>query len=169
MSLRPGLLLTVLLTLAGCARDSEDALRARLSQWFYLEEGTHFRSKSRCTAAVYNVAAAYTRPALTVHTSANLAKEAFSTGGLAALQMMGFSPNDLTDALLLTGRGTFGKQALAAAAQAVPCFEGTRAEGQLRDALTRPGAVMAYDRESEGLMVLDPEAMRLFYVAGDVW
>ena len=169
MSARLLIPMTLVLVLAACARDSEGELRARLSNWFYLGETLYFHSKARCTAAVYRLDATMPRPSLTVHATTNRAKQAFSEKGLSAFQIAGHSPNDLTDALLLKGRGTFGKQALAAAAQAVPCFEGTRAEAQLRDALTRPGGILAYDRGSDGLMVLDPEARRVFYVAGDVW
>ena len=159
----------VLLMLGACARDSEDAVRARLAAWFYVDELKYFHSKTRCTAAVYEVAAVYPRPAMKVYSDVNMAKKAFTEVGLSAFQMARYSPNDLTDALLLSGRGTMGKQALAAAAQAVPCFKGTSAEAQLREALTRPGGTLAYDRGSDGLIVLDPDAMRLFYVAGDVW
>lgn len=169
MPLRVSLLVFVLLTVTACARDREEALRARLSAWFYLDSATYFQSKARCTAAVFALDAPIPRPAMTVHASVNMAKKAFGEAGLSAFRIPGYSPNDLTDALLLSGRGTFGKEALAAAAQAVPCFEGTRAEGQLREALTRKGATLAYDRGSDGMIVLDPETLRLFYVAGDVW
>ena len=161
--------MAIALILSACARDGEADLRARLSQWFYVGDTSYFHSKARCTAAVFMLETATTRPGMPVYASANLAKQAFTGKGLSAFQMPGYSPNDLTDALLLTDRGTFGKEALAAAAQAVPCFEGSRAEAQLREALTRPGAILAYDRGSDGMMVLDPVAERLFYVAGDVW
>ena len=157
------------LVLAGCARDEETALKSRLAAWFYVDDTLYFKSQARCTAAMFRVMSPRTRAILPVQDSVNAAKQAFTSDGLSAFQKPGYSPNDLTDALLLKGRGTMGKQALAAAAQAVPCFEGTKAEGYLREALTRPGGLMAYDRQSEGLMVLDPDMRRLFYVAGDVW
>ncbi len=169
MALRVSIFLTFLVALSGCSRDSEDALQARLSAWFFLDGQVYFHSKMRCTAAVYSLESHTPRPSFTVYSSANMAKTAFTEKGRSAFRIAGYSPNDLTDELLLSGRGTFGKQALAAAAQAVPCFKGTKAEAQLRDALTRPGATLAYDRGSEGMMVLDPDALLLFYVAGDVW
>ncbi len=155
--------------LAGCARDDEAALRDRLSGWFFLDARVYFKSKMRCTAAVYTIEEPGLRPALTVQNDPDRAKAALTRHGHAAIRMEGYSPHDLTDALLLSGAGAFGKEALGAAAQAVPCFEGTSAETQLLRALTRRGATMVYDRESEGLMILDPDAQRLFYVAGDVW
>lgn len=161
--------LALLAGLTACARNDEDGLRATLNQWFFLGDLEYFKSKTRCTAAVYRLRVVETRRSLPVQTSVADAKAAFSTTGLSAFQIEGFSPNDLTDALLLKGRGTMGKQVLAAAAQAVPCFEGTSAETKLRKALTRSGGVLAYDTGSEGAMVLDPVARLVFYVAGDVW
>lgn len=163
------LALACLAVLSGCARDREDAMRAKLNQWFFLGDLEYFKSQMRCTAAVYRLKVNETRRSLPIQDSVIAAKTAFISNGLAAFQIKGHSPNDLTDALLLSGRGTFGKQALGSAAQAVPCFKGKRADKLLRAALIRPGAILAYDRTSEGLMILDPEARLVFYVAGDVW
>lgn len=85
------------------------------------------------------------------------------------LQINGMSTAQLKDELLLAGQGSFGKQALAAGALAVSCFRGTEIGALLFEALNRPGAMLAYDMETSGLMVLDPDEKRLFYVAGDVW
>lgn len=162
-------LLALVVGVSACARNDEDGLRATLNQWFFLGDLQYFKSKTRCTAAIYRLRVIETRRSLPIQGTVNDAKAAFSERGLSAFQMPGFSPNDLTDALLLKGRGTMGKQVLGSAAQAVPCFEGTSAESKLRRALTRKGATLIYDRKSEGLMVLDPEARLVFYVAGDVW
>ena len=169
MGFRPIAAVLVAALTLGCSRDDETSLKAMLNGWFYVDETLFFASRTRCTAAVFRVATPTTRAGMPVYNTANEAKQAFNAVGLSAFQIPGYSPNDLTDELLLRGRGSMGKQALAAAAQAVPCFDGTKAEGQLRDALTRPGAMLAYDRGSEGLIVLDPATRRLFYVAGDVW
>ena len=155
--------------LTACARDDEAGLHDRLSTWFFIDETRFFRSKARCTAAMFSLSSIDPRPGLTVQSTPNRAKAAFDRGEVSALRMAGYSPNDLTDALLLTGRGTMGKEALAAGAQAVPCFKGTEAQGMLRDALTTAGATMAFDQGTDGLIILDPVHARLFYVAGDVW
>ena len=164
-----GLCLAIVAGLTACARNDEGDLRATMNQWFFLGDLEYFKSKTRCTAAVYRLRVVETRRALPVQGNVADAKAAFSTVGVSAFQIEGFSANDLTDALLLKGRGTMGKQVLAAAAQAVPCFEGTSAETKLRKALTRKGGVLVYDTGSEGAMVLDPVARLVFYVAGDVW
>lgn len=158
-----------LLLLSGCARDDSATLKLRLSQWFELGDQVSFRSRMRCTAAVFDVTAPEPRPGLSVQRQIDVARRQFRMGRLGAIQMANFSPNDLSDALLLSGDGTFGKQALAAVAQAGPCFQDTEAERFLRNAFTRKGATLVYDRQSEGVIVLDPFAMVVVYVAGDVW
>lgn len=157
------------LFLAGCARDDEDELRARLDRWFEVEETLYFKSKKRCTVAKFRVESATPRDGTEIQKSPEAAKAQFRSGELAAVRMEAYSPHDVTDAMLLTGDGVFGKQALAAAAQSGPCFRGTKTEGALLEAMTRRGAMLAYDRATEGMIILDPEAMAVFYVAGDVW
>jgi|GEM_PF-3218785 len=73
------------------------------------------------------------------------------------LQINGMSTAQLKDELLLAGQGSFGKQALAAGALAESCFRGTEIGALLFEALNRPGAMLAYDMETSGLMVLDPD------------
>lgn len=161
--------LALVAILAGCTRDDEAGLRERLSQWFVLGDVEFFASQARCTAAVYAVRSAMPRHGLKVSRTLEAAKAQFEKADQAAFRLERFSPNDLADALLLEGTGSFGREALASASQAVPCFKGKTAEGLLREALTRKGAMLAYDKTSEGMMVLDPEARLLFYVAGDVF
>ena len=163
------LLCVVLFVLPGCARDSEAAVRAQVGQWFFLGDALYFKSESQCTAAVYRVTVDRPRPQLRVATDPEVARAALRRNGVAALRIEGYSPHDLTDALLLSGDGGFGKQALHASALAAPCMKGTKAGARFFEALTRPGATLAYDAESEGVMIFDEMRYLLFYVAGDVW
>lgn len=168
--LRLAFMVVVLSTaLTGCARDSNQALWMRLNRWFELEKTVYFESRFRCTVAVYRVASDAPRASFPVQQDPGTAKQQFRIGRLAAVRMSGYSPHDIADALLLSGDGMFGKEVLAAAAQAGPCFKGTMAEPAILRAMTRPGATLAYDRESEGMMILDPVSMAVFYIAGDVW
>ncbi|MCV6593803.1 MAG: hypothetical protein OIF48_12680 [Silicimonas sp.] len=162
-------MLAALVTLSGCSRDEEAALRARLTEWFVLGDVEFFASFARCTAAVYAVRSNLPRHGLKVARSVETAQAQFVEKKQVAFRLEQYTPNDLADALLMSNTGSFGREALSAASQAVPCFKGKPAEGLLREALTRKGALLAYDKESAGMMVLDPEARLLFYVAGDVF
>lgn len=155
--------------ISGCDRDKETALRSHLDQWFFLGKTAFFDSHMRCTAAVIYVTVDRPRPALAVQDMPELAKTALLANGVAAIQVDGMSPAQLTDAMLLTGAGDFGRQALAASALGNSCFEGTRFGMLFHDALTRSGALLAYESENAGLLVLDPVRSMLFYVAGDVF
>ncbi|MEO0916192.1 MAG: hypothetical protein AAFY31_04305 [Pseudomonadota bacterium] len=157
------------MAVAGCARDDRAALHERLDQWFEVERSLYFKSKARCTVAMFQVDNAAPREGFAVASNPALAKAQFRGGRQAAVQMNAYSPHDLTETLLLSGDGVFGKEVLAAAAQAGPCFKGTEAERALLKAMTRRGAILAYDRDTEGMVVLDPDVMVVFYVAGDVW
>lgn len=157
------------LALLGCARNDKDELQARLSQWFDIVDARYFQSRMRCTAAVFRVESTDPKPSLAVQRDPDNARRAFDMGRIAAVQLNGRTPSDLTEAMLMNRDGRFGKQVLAAAAQSLPCLEDTAAEGALRAALTQEGALLAYDRVTEGLIVLNPVSAHLFYVAGDVW
>ena len=171
MSLRPQMLaaLAMLALLSACARDREPHLRTMLDDWFHIGDTLHFTSHRRCTAAMFRLAIARPHDGFTVHDTPEEAVQALRDTGVSALRMERYAPHDLTDALLLSGDGFFGKQALHAGALAGPCLDGTPARTAFFAALTRPGATLAYEAENGGVMILDPVAMRLFYVAGDVW
>ena len=162
-------LLTACLLPAACQRDSELVLREQLSEWFFLGETAYFESRTRCTGAMFFLHD--DRPKLTLPVQSNTirTKEALQSDGIAAIRMDGFTPAEMTDEMLLSDTGVFGKEVLAAGALAVPCFGDSEFGDMLHEALTLPGATLAYDRETEGLMILDPIQRRLFFVAGDVW
>jgi len=171
---RPRLFHLVLATLAlaltsACDRDTETALRSRLNQWFFVSDTAYFASRPRCTGAMFHVSVDRPRPGLALESDPDRAKNALTARGVAALRIGGLSPAELTDLLLLFGQGSFGKQALPAGALAGHCFEDRKISGYLHEALNRPGAILAYDGATEGLMILDTDRNRLFYVAGDVW
>lgn len=163
------LLLAVGLALSACARDRETRVRGLLEPWFYLGDTLHFTSRRTCTAAMFRIAIDRPKPGLAVADDPEAARAALARTGVAALRMVGSSPHDLTDQLLLSGDGSFGRQALHAGALGGPCLEGTPAGRAFFLALTRPGATLAYEARNAGLIILDPVGMRLFYVAGDVW
>lgn len=163
------LLTAVVAVLFACTRDSEKTIEARLAGWFHLGDRLAFQSRMRCTAAAFEVVEGTPKSTLAVQMDLENAKRQFRQGRVGAIRMGGFSSNDMADALLLSGDGAFGKQALAAVAQAVPCVEGTSVQGLFRNALTRPGGTLVYDHLTEGVIVLDPIGMVVVYVAGDVW
>ena len=166
---KAGLCSAALVVLCACARDSEETIEARLAGWFHLGDRFAFQSRMRCTAAAFEVVEDRPKSTLAVQMDLVNAKRQFRQGRVGAIRMGSFSPNDMADALLLSGDGAFGKQALAAVAQAVPCVVGTGVEGLFRNALTRPGGTLVYDHLTEGVIVLDPIAMVVVYLAGDVW
>ncbi len=155
--------------LTSCQRDSELELREKLNQWFYLGGTVYFESQIRCTGAVFHLLDDRPRPSLVVQDDTARAKEAFRSSGIVAIQMAGVTPAELTDDMLPSGSGILGKEALSAGALAVSCFEDTDIGAMLHESLTSPGAILAYESETKGLMILHPFHRRLIFLAGDVW
>lgn len=160
--------LTAAMALGGCDLHRESKLKATLSAWFQLGATLDFESGPRCTAAVFRVRTNEVGPDLPMGESPSDAQGIYGLVGRAALQMDGVTPHQLTDTMLLANDGWFGKHALGAAAQVGPCLN-DKIEPGFHAAMTRPGAVLAYSAELDGVMVLDPVERKLFFAAGDTY
>lgn len=163
------LILMIALLLPACARDTEASLRARLDQWFYLGPTSYFVSKRQCTGAMISVRIGAPRKSIMLHDNVNGALYAFLHEAVVAVQVAGVSPGEVIDEMLQNGASGFGRQALSAAALAAACFEDEAISDYAYEAMMRQGAILAYDRGSRGLMILDTAVDRLFYIASDVW
>ncbi|WP_424944200.1 hypothetical protein [Aliiroseovarius crassostreae] len=158
----------ILLTLGGCDLHRESSLRATLSAWFQLGETLSFESGMRCTAAVFRARTNDVGPSLPLGDSPSEAQGIYGLVGLAGIRMEGVTPHEMTEAMLLANDGWFGKHALGAAAQVGPCLN-DEIETGFRLAMTRPGALLAYSAELDGVIVLDPVDRKLFFAAGDTY
>ena len=154
--------------MSACQRDDARDVRVRLAKWFDLDRQIYFTSLARCTVAVYAVKEIDPRESLAVTDTPKEAAKAFRNAEVIGIRMADYSPNDLTDAMLLDGDGAFGKEALRAGARSVDCMRGSFVEGHLRTALTRVGATLVFDKATEAVIVLDPVQERLYFIAGDV-
>lgn len=152
--------------LPACDLHGEVALRAGLEQYFALGDTLSFESRMTCTAAIFRAATNDVKPDMPMAAHPELAQALYGTHGKAAIQIYGRSPHELTDAMLASSDSRFGKQALAAAAQVMKCLTDGDSK-DFRRALTRPSAVLAYDSELDGVIVLDPVERKLFFAAGD--
>lgn len=160
--------LTAVMTLGGCDLHRESALRATLSAWFQLGDTLAFESGPRCTAAVFRARTNEAGPSLPMADTPAEAQAIYSMVGLAGVRRAGETPHQLTEAMLIANDGWFGRHALGAAAQVGPCLN-DKIEAQFRAAMTRPGALLAYSAELDGVIVLDPVERKLFFAAGDTY
>lgn len=152
--------------LSGCNLHSESKLRSSLEQYFTLGDTLSFESKLTCTAAVFRAALNDVKPDMPFAATSADAQELFRNTGKAALRAEGQTPHALTDEMLASEDGVFGRQALAAAALVGKCLSDSDSHDFHR-ALTRPGATIAYDTGVGGVMILDPVERKLFFAAGD--
>ncbi len=160
------LALASVLALGGCDLHRESKLRATLSAWFQLGDTLAFESRMRCTAAVFRARSNTVSPALPLGATPSEAQAIYGMVGLAGIRIAGASPHDLTEAMLAANDGWLGKHALGAAAQVGPCLS-KEVKDAMGKAMTRPGALLAYSAELDGVMVLDPVERKLFFAAGD--
>lgn len=163
------LIALIALLLSACARDNEASLRAQLDQWFYLGSTSYFVSKRDCTGAMFSVKIGKPRKAIALYDNVNAANFAFMNKTVVAVQVTDVSPAAAIDDMLQTGTSSFGRQALSAASLAGACFEDKVVAGYAYEAMMRSGAILAFDRESRGLMILDTAVDRLFFIRSDVW
>ncbi|WP_298911235.1 hypothetical protein [uncultured Aliiroseovarius sp.] len=155
-----------LISLTACNLHGEADLRATLGKYFTLGDTLSFESKMTCTAAVFRAALNDVKPGMPLAATSVEAQELFRASGKAALRADGQTPHDLTDEMLTSEDGAFGRQALAAAALVGKCLSDADSK-DFRRALTRPGATIAYDTGVQGVMILDPVERKLFFAAGD--
>ena len=163
------MVILVALLVPACTRDSEASLRVRLDQWFYLGSTVYFVSNRQCTGAMVSVNVSRPRRSIAVYDNVIAASYAFNNDRVVTVQVADASPAEVIDMMIQNGSSGFGRQALSAVALATSCFEDKLVGGFVHEALTRKGAILAFDRESRGLMVLDPSHDRLFFIGSDVW
>lgn len=163
------LVIFAILSMSACARDSEAALRNRLDQWFYLGSTQYFVSNRQCTGALISVNVGHARQSVDVHNDWNAANYAFIDDVMVAVQIAGMSPAQTIEVMQQSKVNNFGQEALSVVALAGSCFEDKVVAANVRDALLRRGALLAFDRESRGLMILDPAFDRLFFVSAEIW
>lgn len=155
--------------LAACQRDSEADLRWRLGQWFFLGPTDYFTSQPNCTGAMFEVTLDRPRAGIEIRSDVDQVTSPLELTQLTAFQNAGLTPTELTELSHRSGARTFGDRALAAGSLSRSCLQTGDIGNFLYNALNRPGALIAFDPDSDGLMVLDPVEKRLFYIAGDEW
>lgn len=153
-----------LATLAACAREDEAALRARLAGWFALGETVAFVARSDCAAAVVRVIDGQIASAMPVTRDVPRFLRALSRRGAAALDDAAQAPDAGLMATANSERAT-GMAMRRAALEARGCMD-RAVEGAFRRALLDPQAVLAYDRDSGAVMLLDREAGQVIVAMG---
>lgn len=149
---------------AACAREDEAAMRARVERWFSLGPTLAFAARGDCAAGAYRLASAEIKSAMPVAGSVEEMLLVLDREGRAALDYAEQAPDKALVELANAERAT-GMKMRRIGLEARACMDADT-EGGFRAALLRPGAVIAFDRESGTVMVMDTEAGRLFAVMG---
>ncbi len=150
--------------LAGCAREDESAMRARLDQWFALGETVAFATRGDCAAGVFVLQGDAIAAAMPVAGSVGGMLRALNGRGRALLDDPVQPPDAALVEIANASRAT-GQAMRRAALEARDCMD-DGALAAVHAGLTAPGAMLAYDGQSGTVMVIDRAAGRLIALMG---
>lgn len=149
---------------AGCAREDEAGMRARLAQWFALGETVAFAARGDCAAGVFRLRGDAIGAALPVARSVAGMLRTLDRRGRAALDDRAQPPDAALVEIANADRAT-GTAMRRAALEARECMDADTRVG-FHAGLTAQGAMLAHDRESGTVMVIDRDAGRIFALMG---
>jgi hypothetical protein len=152
---------------AGCAMDSEEAIRAEVSAWVNPGETLYFDSSMDCTAAQFEVPNLVgDKSALAYATRCAKGLEALQQGRAVAFDVPGQSPNAVSEQVM-TQDLPQGLGVLSSGISGKNCMTGGVKAAYL-SALLDPDAVLFFHPETDGMAVLDRSNRRLYFVRGNV-
>ncbi|KUF12032.1 hypothetical protein AVJ23_05510 [Pseudoponticoccus marisrubri] len=160
----------MILLLAGCALDREDAVREELRRWLLLAETRHFTSKPSCTAAVFALVSASVKMAGGPRRVRNFTEARLLIGqGRAVLfDMPGRSPSEISSGLmardLAAGLGLLSS----GVGPSLACMEQDAIRAGFHAVLTSPQAVTIYDPPNNALILVDPTRRLALFLRGNV-
>ncbi len=158
-------LVGVMIVLTACARDDEAAMRARLDQWFSLGETVAFAARGDCAAGVFHLRGDGVAAAMPMTDSVGEMLRLLDRRGRALLDDPGQPPDAALVEIANTARAT-GQTMRRAALEARDCLDDAGARAAVHAGLTAPAAMLAYDRQSGTVMVIDRAAERLVALMG---
>jgi hypothetical protein len=154
----------LVLLIAGCARDDEVAMRARLAQWFLIGETLEFKASSACVAAVFRLVDFEVKSAMPQVQAVPEMLITLPRRGIAALNDPNQPPDQALVDLANAERAT-GMRMRKVAFESRDCMEG-RTESAFSYALVNPMSVLAWDSKNEALMLMDPQTGVLVVAMG---
>ncbi len=151
--------------LAGCARDDEVSMRARLATWFSLGDTLAFASERGCAAGAFRVLDATPNAALPVETDLGAMLRALPTRGIAAVDDPDLSPDEAMRRAANAERA-MGMAMRRAALEARSCMQGDLG-AEFRRLLTRAETVLAYHADERAVLLLDRRNRVLVVAMGE--
>ncbi|SDF08009.1 hypothetical protein SAMN04488105_11252 [Salipiger thiooxidans] len=152
--------LTLSTALSGCFFETEQSLRAQLSETLYLREPLYFRDRLGCTAALYSLYSRYPKPGVIPVSDLTAALFLMERGRAVAFNV-GLSPDDISREVIgreqRSGLGIVN----AGVSGATGCLE-ERLEVPLYEAMLNPEVVTVYDPQARVLSLIEWEQKRVW-------
>jgi len=140
-------------------------MRARLDQWFALGETVAFAARADCAAGVFHLRGDSVAAAMPVTVSVAQMLRMLDRRGRALLDDSDQPPDAALAEIANAARAT-GQTMRRAALEARDCLDDVGARAAVHAGLTAPAAMLAYDRQSGTVMVIDRAAGRLVALMG---
>lgn len=155
-----------LATLAGCAMDKEQAVRAQVDAWVDIGETLHFNSQMGCTAAVFQLASTEVKSAAPHAVTIRDGMTLLAQIGAVSFQTPDLSPSDIS-AQINSMETSIGNGVLVAGLGARDCLTGDWKAAYL-DALLAKGGILIFKRDGNALAIVDRRTQRVYFGRGDV-
>ncbi|MGH1356865.1 MAG: hypothetical protein ACRBBS_17575 [Thalassovita sp.] len=155
-----------LATLAGCAIDKEQDVRAQVDAWIDIGDTMHFTSQMGCTAGVFRLSSIEVKSpaphAVTIREGLSLLKQV----GVASFQTPDLSPSDISAQINSVDMGV-GTGILTSGLGGRECLEGDW-RAAYTAALETKGGILIFKRDGNALVVVDRKTQRVYFARGDV-
>lgn len=159
------ILMTALTVLAGCTLDTEEEVRAQVSQWVELGDTFLFHSSSVCTAGVFYVKSPRINSMVAKARSVDTGMKMLKEGGPVAFDVGGRSPNSLTEAIMSKDLPE-GISVLNSGLAGANCMDDL-AQGVYYQAIMNPKSRMIFVPDGDAMIIVDREAGALIFVRGN--
>lgn len=155
---------TAIVLVAGCKRDDEAAMRARLAPMFALGETLAFQAGTRCAAAAFRLVHDGVGAGLPLETSVPGWLRAVSGRGVGALDLPGLSPDDAMVAAANANRPV-GMAMRSTSLDARDCMD-DRVRTEFTRLLLARGVVIGVDAREGSVMLMDRRNAVLVVASG---
>lgn len=157
--------LVLAVMVAGCVRDTEADMRARVSQWFQIGETLAFASASRCAAGAFRLVQTDIGSGIALEYDTEAMVRLLGGRTVVAVDNPKRSPDQIMVEAANAAR-THGMSMRRTALEARDCMEGPIGQ-EFQRLLVNASTVFAYDREHGAVMLMDRRNRVLVVAVGE--
>ena len=166
LTMRWALSAAAVLSLAACTKDTEEDVRAEVSNWLSLGDTRYFKSTRACTAGIFETRSGRWTSAVVDARSWEEARLAFERDRVVVFESISLSPSDFTG-IIVDEDPSLGSQIISAGLAARDCLDDTGQKSYLA-ALRDVNATLIYDPMTQTVGVLEADRSRFIASRGEL-